>query len=91
MEVKKQARRPRGWRARPLPRGPLVAPLTDFLFLYISTYLENIQEHHENLFPLPQTYVPVRSHLGAFFGAPPEGESITEGFYINTIVLSDDV
>ena len=30
-----------------LPRGSLVAPLTDFLRLYISTYPENIQEHHE--------------------------------------------
>ena len=27
----------------------------------------------------------MRSHLGAFSGAPPEGASITEGFYINTI------
>ena len=31
------------------------------------------------------TFCTVRSHLGAFFGAPPEGESITEGFYMNTI------
>ena len=38
-----------------------------------------------NLFPPPQTVVPVRSHLGAFSGAPPEGALITEGFYINTI------
>ena len=28
-----------------------------------------------------------RSHLGAFVGAPPEGESTIEGFYINTIAL----
>ena len=33
----------------------------------------------------PQPSVPMRSHLGAFSGAPPEGDSITEGFYINTI------
>ena len=32
-----------------------------------------------------ETFVPKRSHLGAFSGAPPEGASITEGFYINTI------
>ena len=66
----------------PHPRGPLVAPLTDLLNLYIPPYPENIQEHHENLFPLPQPSVPVRSHLGAFSGAPSEGESITEGLYI---------
>ena len=74
----------KGGRA-PLPRGPLVAPLTDFLRLYISTYPENIQEHHEKLFPLPQPSVSTRSHLGAFAGAPPEGESTMEGFYINTV------
>ena len=85
VDVKKQTRKPRGREARPHPRGPLVAPLIDLLLLYIPTYPENIQEHHETLFPPPQPSVPVRSHLGAFSGTPPEGESITEGFYINTI------
>ena len=45
-------------------------------------YPENIEEHHENLIPLPQPSVSVRSHLGAFVGAPPEGESTMEGLYI---------
>ena len=67
------------------PRGPLVVPLTDLLHLYILAYPENIQEHHETLFPPPQPSVPVRSHLGAFSGALPEGALIMEGFYINTI------
>ena len=67
------------------PRGPLVAPPTNFFRLYILLYPENIQEHHKTLFPLPQPSVPMRSHLGAFSGAPPEGALITEGFYINTI------
>ena len=60
----------------------LVAPLTYFFLLYISTYPENIQEHHENLIPPPQPSVSARSHLGAFAGAPPEGESTMEGLYI---------
>ena len=77
-------RAPGGW-AHPHPCGPLVAPPTYFFHLYMSIYPKNIQEHHETLFPLPQPSLPVRSHLGAFSGAPPEGESITEGFYINTI------
>ena len=85
VDVKEATRRPRGRRARPHPRGPLVAPPTYFFRLYILIYPENIQEHHETLFPPPQPSVPVRSHLGAFSGAPSEGESITEGFYINTI------
>ena len=59
----------------PHPRGPLVAPPTYFLRLYILSYPENIQEHHENLIPPPQPSVSARSHLGAFAGASPEGES----------------
>ena len=80
----RQGGAPAPW-ARPHPRGPLAAPLTYFFLLYIPIYPKNIQEHHETLFPPPQPSVPVRSHLGAFSGAPPEGALITEGFYINTI------
>ena len=83
-EATRQGGAPAPW-ARPHPRGPLAAPSTYFFLLYVPIYPENIQEHHETLFPPPQPFVPVRSHLGAFSGAPPEGESITEGFYINTI------
>ena len=84
VDVKKETRRPRGREALPHPHGPLVAPPACFLHLYILLYPENIQEHHETLFPPPQPSVPVRSHLGAFSGAPTEGESITKGFYLNT-------
>ena len=87
VDVKEATRRPRGRRARPHPRGPLVAPLTDFFRLYILIYPENIQEHHETLFPPSQPSVPVRSHLGAFSDAPPEGESIMEGFHIKNSVF----
>ena len=72
-------------RRAPLPHGPLVAPPAYFFLLYILLYPENIQGSHETLFPPPQPFVPVRSHLGAFSGASPERESITEGFHINTI------
>ena len=91
VDVKKEARRPRGRRAclggpaRPHRRGPHAAPPTYFFHLYIPIYTENIQEHHETLFPPPQPSVRKRSHLGAFSGTPPKGESITEGFYINII------
>ena len=84
-EATRQEGAPRGARRTPHPRGPLTAPPTYFFLLYIPIYTENIQEHHETLYPPLQPSVPVRSHLGAFSGAPPEGESITEGFYINTI------
>ena len=65
------------------PRGPLVAQPTYFFLLYISTYPENIQEHHEKLFPPLQPSVSARSHLGAVAGVLPEGESTMEGLYIN--------
>ena len=67
------------------PRGANVAPPTYFFLLYIPTYPQTNRSIHENLIPLPQPSIPERSHLGAFSEAPPEGVSITEGFYINTI------
>ena len=75
------------YRARPLSRGHLGQPPTYFFLLYIPMYPENIRTSHENLIPPPQPSVSARSHLRAFVGAPPEGESTTEGFYINTIAF----
>ena len=79
-EATRQGSTPQGGGCALHPHGPLVAPLTDFLRLYISIYPENIQEHHKTLFPPPQSSVPVRSHLGAFSGDLPEGDLIMEGF-----------
>ena len=67
------------------PRGPHVAPPTYSFLLYIPTYPQTIRYGAKNLIPPPQPSVPTRSHLGACSGAPPEGASITEGFYNNTI------
>ena len=72
----------------PHPRGPLAAPPTYFFLLYIPTYPQTIEEHHENLISPPQPSVPMRSHLGTFFDTLPEGDSIREGFYINSIALT---
>ena len=52
---------------------------------YISMYPQTIRYEAKNLIPPPQLSVSTRSHLGACSRAPPEGASITEGFYINTI------
>ena len=73
---------PLGGGHAPHPRGPLERPPTYFFLLYIPTYPETIEEHHENLIPLPQPSVSARSHLEAFVGAPLEGESTMEGIYI---------
>ena len=80
-EATRQGGLPRGVGAPPT----LVAPLADFFRLYILIYPRNIRGSYETTFPSPQPSVPVRSLLGAFSGDLPEGESITEGFYINTI------
>ena len=76
--VKQSTRRARGrGSAYPLrralhPRGAHVAPSTYFFLLYIPTYPQTNRSIHENLIPPPQPSVPVRSHLGAFFGTLPE-------------------
>ena len=61
-----------GW-AHPHPRGAHVAPPTYFFLLYIPTYPQTTRYGAKNIIPPPQPSVPVRSHLGAFSGAPPEG------------------
>ena len=59
---------------------------TDVLLPPIYTYVpQTIRDGAKNLIPPPQLSISTRSHLGACSGAPPEGASITEGFYINTI------
>ena len=74
-------------RARPLPHGALGAPLTYSFLLYIHTGPQTIRTGAKNLIPPPQPSVPVRCHLGTFSGTLPEGDSIMEGFYINSIAL----
>ena len=71
--------------ARPLPRGPPVAPPTYSFLLYIPTYPRQIKYGAKNLIAPPQPSVSARSHLGAFAGTLPEGESTTEGLYINIL------
>ena len=83
--VREASRWPRGWRARPLSCGPLVAPPTSSFLLYIPTYPQTIRTRAKNLIPQPQPSVSTRSHLGACSGAAPEGASTMEGFYIITI------
>ena len=66
----------------PHHRGPLEHPPTYLFLLYIPTYPETFEEHHENLIPPPQPSVSARSHLGVIAGALPEGGSTMEGVYI---------
>ena len=71
------------------PRGApstLVGPMllhrrTPSSYIYLRTPKRSKQEP-KNLIPRLQPSVSTRSHLGACSGAPPEGASTTEGFYI---------
>ena len=67
------------------PRGSPVAPPPYSFLPYISTYTQTTRYGAKTPIPPPELSVSTRSHLGACSGAPSEGASITEGFYINTI------
>src|SRR3989337_2376634 len=54
--------------------------------IWINFFWTN-REAEEKTFPPPQASVLLRSLLEAFSGTLPEGESITEGFYINLAAL----
>ena len=63
VDVKKQTRKPRGREARPRwvgaphPRGPLVAPLTDFFRIYMSIYPKTIGEQNRSGVTPPEASV----------------------------------
>ena len=69
------------------PRGAHVAPPMYSFLLNIPTYPQTTRYGAKTLITPPQLSVSTRSHLGAYSEAPPEGASITEGFYINKIAL----
>ena len=61
------------------PRGPLVAPQTDFFRLYIPLYPKTIEYEDRSGVPPPQSSVATKNLSGARSGALPEGEPITGG------------
>ena len=81
--------RPTPW-ARPHPRGPLVAPLTDFFRLYMSIYPKNIEEHNRSGVPPPQASIVTKHLSGARSDTLPEGESITGGHLHHSSALHDE-
>ena len=73
------------------PRGPLVAPLTDFFRLYIPIYPKNIKDNNRSEVPLPQASVATKNLLGACSGTLSEGgESITGGHLHHPGALHDE-
>ena len=80
-EAMRQGGAPYPW-ARPHPRGPLVAPLTDFFRLYISIYRKNIGEQNRSGVPPPQASIATKNQSGPCSGTLPEGGTITGGHLI---------
>ena len=72
VHVREATRKARGrGRAHPTgralhPRGPLVAPLTNFFRLYMSIYPKNIGEHNRSGVPPPQASVATETNLDPF-------------------------
>ena len=96
VHVREASRWPRGREARlppwagPHPRGPLVAPLTDFFHLYISIYPKKIQEHNRSGVPPPQASVATKNQLGPCSGTLPEGGTLTGGHLHHPGALHDE-
>ena len=81
---------PRGRGRAPHPRGPLVAPLTDFFRLYISIYPKNIGEQNRSGVPPPQASVATKNQSGPCSGTLPEGGSLTGGHLHHPGALHDE-
>ena len=76
--------------ARPLSRGPLEAPSTDFFRLYIPIYPKIIEYEDRSGVPPPQASVATKNLSGAHSGTLPEGESIIGGHLHHPDALHDE-
>ena len=72
------------------PRGPLVAPLTYFFFLYIPIYPKTIGEQEKSGVPPPQASVATKNQSGPCSGTLPEGGSLTGGHLHHLGALHDE-
>ena len=96
VDAREASRWPRGrevrlppW-ARPHPRGPPVAPLTDFFRLYMSIYPKNIEEQNRSGVPPPQAFGVTKNQSGPCSGTLPEGGSLTSGHLHHPDTLHDE-
>ena len=72
------------------PRGPLVAPLTDFFRLYIPIYPKTFEEPNRSGVPPPQALVATKNQSGPCFGTLPEGGTLTGGHLHHLDALHDE-
>ena len=96
VDIREASRKPRGREARPTPwarphpRGPLVAPLTDFFRLYIPIYPKTIEYEDRSGVPPLQASVATKNLSGARSGTLPEGESFSGGHLHHPGALHDE-
>ena len=64
------------------PRGPLVAPLSDFFLLYISIYAKTFGEENRSGVPPPQASVATKNQSGPCSGTLPEGDPSPVAMFI---------
>ena len=76
--------------ARPLSRGPLEHPPTDFFRLYSPTYPKNIHGENRSGVPRPQASVATKNHSGPYSGTLPEGDPITGGHLHHPGAIHDE-
>ena len=80
---------PRGWGARPLPRGAPEAPPTYFLHPYIPTYPKISRTENRSGVPPSQASVATKNLSGARSGTLPEGGYLTGGHLHHPGALHD--
>ena len=93
VHVRRSSRRPGDRRAppywaRPLSRGPLEHPPTDFFRLYSPTYPKNIHGEDRSGGPPPQASVATKNLSGALPGTLAEWEPITGGHHHQSTQIS---
>ena len=72
------------------PRGPLVAPLTDFFRLYMSIYPKNIEEQYRSRVPPPQASVATENQSRPVPAPCRRGESLSGGHIHHPGALHDE-
>ena len=82
VDVREASRKPGGREARPHPRGPFVAPLTDFFRLYISIYPKTTKDEDRSGVPPPQASVATKNQSGPYSGTLPEGDPSPVAIFI---------
>ena len=77
-------------RHAPHPRGPLVAPRTDFFRLYISIYPKNIREQNRSGVPLPEASVATENQSRPVPAPCRRGQSLSGGHLPHPGALHDE-